>query len=149
VAEPVVVQAEKSLFLDPFEGERHSALLRFEGGALAKGALLWQGKGNGYDDKRLLAYVAPEAEATPAKQPHQVWARLWGKPGEQGPLLVDWPAGPLWTFPAERPQLDRLRHPQGLARAGADLGRLGLLLKKKTSSPVGERRGVSPPVDEP
>jgi hypothetical protein len=131
VADPILVEAEGNLFLDPFsEAPRQSGLLRFEGAALARGLLLWRGKGNGYDG-RLQAYVAAEADAAPAKQAHAVWGRLWGKVGEQQAALVEWPAKAAWAFAVDRPQLERLRlPPQVQAAVGADLGRLGLLKKK-------------------
>ncbi|MCC6418293.1 MAG: serine/threonine protein kinase [Gemmataceae bacterium] len=119
--EPVVVQADACLFLDPFtEAPRRSALLRYEGNALARGLLVWQGKGNGYDERRLQAYAVPDADLTPARQAHAMWARLWGQAGEQQPIPVQWPATAQWTFSLDRPALDRMRPPQGRTGAGAD-----------------------------
>jgi eukaryotic-like serine/threonine-protein kinase len=130
-AEPVVVQADDNLFLAPFAGEpRRSAVLVHQGDALARGVLLWQGKGNGYDANRLRAYAAAEGEAPPERQQHAVWARLWGKAGEQQPQRFAWPAADAWLVSPERPQLDRLRLPPGAdASVGADLVRLGVAKK--------------------
>src|SRR5205823_10558059 len=72
-----------NLFLDPFaEAPPRSAVLAYEGEALSRGVVLWQGKGNGYDEKRLHAYVVAAGDAVPARQGHQRWASLWGRSEE-------------------------------------------------------------------
>jgi hypothetical protein len=128
--EPIAIQAESSVFVDPFiETPRRSALLRCEGDVVSRGLVLWRGKGNGYDEKRLHAYVAagPNAE----RQSHTAWARLWGKPGEQQAVLLDWSQVPQAMFPVDRPQLDGLRVPQALGSPiGADFVRLRIVGKK-------------------
>ncbi|MCI0457554.1 MAG: protein kinase [Gemmataceae bacterium] len=127
-AQPIIVQADGNLLVDPFmEVPPRSALLRYEGEALARGVLLWQGKGNGYDDKRLGAYAVAEGEREPAAQGHAVWAQLWGKSGEQQPVLLTWPSASAGTFGIDRLQLERLRPPaQARTAVGADLGALGI-----------------------
>jgi hypothetical protein len=126
-AEPIVIQADDNLFLDPFEAPPKSAMLVYEGDALNRGVILWQGKGNGYDAKRLHAYAVAAADTTPARQEHRAWARLWGRAGEEQARLVRWPATGAWTVNAERPQLDRLRLPAQVGLpVGADLARLGI-----------------------
>jgi hypothetical protein len=127
-AEPVVIQADDNLFLDPFAGKpRRSAVLLYQGDALARGVVLWQGKGNGYDVNRLQAFVAAEGKPPAERETHKVWARLWGRAGEAEPRLVEWPAIPAWSVTPDRPQLDRLRLPPGFATAvGADLVKLGI-----------------------
>ncbi len=126
--EPIVVQADANVFLNPFvEMPWQPALLRGQGEALARGLLLWQGRGNAYDSKRLQAYVAAEDDHAPARQEYAVWARLWGKVHEERPLLVEWPALEPWTFSFLRPQLDCLRLPPTVqAAVGADLARIGM-----------------------
>src|SRR5205823_12928261 len=92
-AEPIVIQADDNLFLDPFaEAPPRSAVLAYEGEALSRGVVLWQGKGNGYDEKRLHAYVVASADAVPARQGHQRWASPGGKAGEAPARLLPWPA---------------------------------------------------------
>jgi hypothetical protein len=127
-AEPVVIQADDNLFLDPFaEVPPRSAVLAHEGGVLSRGVVLWQGQGNGYDEKRLNAYVVAAAVVLPARQGHERWAQLWGKAGEAQARLLRWPATADWTVNAERPQLDRLQLPSPAGPpVGADLERLGI-----------------------
>jgi hypothetical protein len=124
--EPAVVQADDCVFLDPFpDMPPRGAMLVYEGDALARGLLLWQGKSNGYDARRLQIYAASEAEPTPGRQTHADWVRLWGKAGEQQEHLVPWPATPLWTMDPDHPQLERLRLPPTVRLAvGANPSRL-------------------------
>jgi serine/threonine-protein kinase len=130
--EPVVIQADDCLFLDPFgDTPSRGCVLVYEGEALARGLLLWQGTGNGYDGKRLRAYAASESDALPARQAHAAWLQLWGKAGERHPRLIEWPATAGWVINADRPQLERLRLPPQVGTpVGADLTRLGILKKR-------------------
>jgi serine/threonine-protein kinase len=127
LVEPLVLQAEHNLFADPFSDmPRQSSLLRLDGDVLSRGLVHWQGNGNGYDEKRLHAFVVHAEQSEPGRQRHEVWARLWGTSGEQKPVQVTWPATAIITFPAERPVLDRLRLPRDSGWAlGADLNRVG------------------------
>ena len=134
ITTPVVVRAEANVFLDPFiEMPRQASLLRCHGQAIARGALLWQGKGNGYD-RRLHAY-AVAAEGPDEAQPLATWTQLWGTPGEQQPHVLDMPATPQTTFSVEVPRPERLALPPemqarfGASAPGADLAGLGLLRK--------------------
>jgi serine/threonine protein kinase len=133
VVEPIVLQADANVFLDPFlEEPRQSALLRADGPILSAGALIWQGKGNVYDEKRLQSYVVATSAPSPPNQPHRSWVQLWGSSGEQQPLLATWPVAPPSTFSVDRPLLERLRLPPDIRTpAGADLYRLRILSKKK------------------
>jgi serine/threonine protein kinase len=132
VSLPVAVRAEANVVLDPFtETPRQASLLRYHGQAVARGALLWQGQGNAYD-QRLHAYAVPAEKESPA-QPLQAWTRLWGTPGERQPHVLDLPAMAKIAFSLEHPRADRLGLPRevrarfGEAVPGADLARLGLL----------------------
>jgi eukaryotic-like serine/threonine-protein kinase len=134
ITTPVVVRAEANVFLDPFTDlPRQATLLRCHGQAIARGALLWQGKDNGYD-RRLHAY-AVAAEGSDEAQPLATWTQLWGTPGEQQPQVLEVPATPQTTFSVEVPRPERLVLPPeirarfGAAVPGADLARLGLLRK--------------------
>jgi serine/threonine-protein kinase len=135
VALPVVVRAEANVILDRFtETPREASLLRVHGLAVARGALLWQGRGNAYD-QRLHASVVP-AEKADAALALPAWTQLWGTPGEQQPHLLDFPATARTTFSLEHPRADylalppELRNRLGPAVPGADLARLGLLRKQ-------------------
>lgn len=135
--EPIVVQSHACAFLDPFGGEKREAgLLRYEGNALARGLLIWQGAGDAFD-KRLL-YAALPVKAEPTAQPHRQWTELWGSAGDHAPLLdapfstktitFDGPADP------EKLHLEALALPShGKSRpaAGADFTELGI---RKTRS---------------
>jgi serine/threonine-protein kinase len=131
-AEPVVVQADNNLFLDPFTDTPHQAgLLRSDGISLSRGLLIWQGADNGYDHKRLHHYIRV-GNTFPAAQGHAAWSRLWGTNGDQRPRLVDLPRARNTTFPLKDPQLQRLLLPAALRPKpgqpplGADLKELGI-----------------------
>jgi hypothetical protein len=135
-AEPIIVQADNNLFLAPFtDAPRRATLLRFNFQALPRGLLLWQGKGNGYDDKRLHGYVS-SGSATDAAQPLSVWLRLWGSRGEQNPRTRDLTKSRAYSFSLEKLQLERLALPLYLRPKrsepplGADLEALGIVKKK-------------------
>jgi serine/threonine-protein kinase len=118
VVEPIVMDTRYSAFLNPFAGAA-PALLAADGGALARGLLVWQGGGNAFD-KRL----APG------------WAKLWGRSWERRQAL-DLPLKA--TLDLGKPELDRLAVPPGLVKPlpgeekrpppGADLELLGLAKK--------------------
>jgi hypothetical protein len=93
-AEPYHVRAQANVFWDPFAGDtRGAGLLAFEGEALPRGLLVWQGDGNAYD--RGLHHAMAPADRTPPAQSHAAWTRCWGKAGDAEALLVD-------LTPAER-----------------------------------------------
>src|SRR5205814_8873390 len=52
IVEALLILAEKNLFVDPFLGmPRSSCLLDIAPAALHSGLVLWQGKGNAYDER--------------------------------------------------------------------------------------------------
>jgi len=130
-ADPIVVRALASAFLNPF-GER-SGMLLYEGDALRRGVLVWQSEGTVYDSR--LHFGASTPELVPAKsQPHADWSRLWGPLGDRRPVSLPLTA----VFDKQRWQLNRLRlvAPRDAPKppdAGADLVQLGLV--KKPSRP--------------
>jgi hypothetical protein len=135
-AEPIVVQAENNLFLAPFtDAPRQSTLLRFDSQALPRGLLIWQGKGNGYDDKRLHGYVTSGSD-TGTSQPLAIWQRLWGSRGEQNSRTRDLTRSRARSFPLEKLHLERLalspflQPKRGEPPLGADLDALGITKKK-------------------
>jgi len=134
VTMPVLVRADANVFMDPFvEMPRLASLLRFQGNPIPRGVLLWQGKGNVYD-QRLHAF-AVRADGLEEVQTLKDWTRLWGTPGEQHPSPLEWPAGAKTTFSLEIPRTERLALPPGAGPRlgatlpGADLAGLGLLGK--------------------
>jgi hypothetical protein len=131
-AEPIRIQAQANVFTDPFTGPSSRAgLLLYEGDALDRGLLVWQGQGNLYQ-KRLLFYALAEGESPPDKpQPYTTWTRLWGKAGETQPVADVGLPHPLVL---EKPlQLGQLALPPVFQKPlpGADLVRLGLVKKRK------------------
>jgi hypothetical protein len=130
--EPIVIQADNNLFFDPFrEGPHRATLLHYDGQALPRGLLLWQGQGNGYDLKGLFAYVAPGPIAdTP--QGLAVWKRLWGSRGEQHSRPVDFSKSKERSLSLAKLSLQQLaqsslhRPRQDEPPLGADLEVLGI-----------------------
>ncbi|HXG11044.1 MAG TPA: hypothetical protein VNK04_14895, partial [Gemmataceae bacterium] len=88
-AEPAIFQTRSCAFLNPFTGSQPAVLL-FEGDALTRGLLVWQGEGNAYDG-RLSCYVLAKDAPVPEPQPYSVWTRLWGAVGDRQAI----PALPL------------------------------------------------------
>src|SRR5262249_38878228 len=122
------VQSRDSAFLNPFaEKPNRAGLLLYDGEALSRGLLVWQGEGDVYD--RRLYFGARGARALLPDKPedHAVWARLWGSYGVRRPVL-DLPLTRL--LGPGRWQLDRLALPAG---RGADLVLLDI---KKPAKPA-------------
>jgi serine/threonine-protein kinase len=141
LTEPIVVQARGNVFLDPFQETPHrSSLLRYDGQALARGLLLWQGQENAFDSKRLHGYVWGGTQAPLKPQPYQVWADLWGPRGEHKPFAWDKARPPTAVFSQDNPKLERLElRPvrslsPGESLPGANLVQLGILKKPPKSS---------------
>jgi serine/threonine-protein kinase len=135
-AEPAVMQTKSCALLNPFVGGKdqpaRAGLLRYEGDALARGVLVWRSEGDVFD-KRLQYAAAPLAGSLPDKaEPHALWTRLWGTPGDVQAFLDLPPSRP---FDGVTPQFDRLVLPPWTRfmghPPGADLTRLGLLKKPK------------------
>jgi hypothetical protein len=130
VREPAVVQARDCAYLNPFVGKPKAGLLLFEGDALPRGLLLWQGERESFD-RRLYFSAAPAGAPPPGKaEGHGPWAQLWGMPGARDPR----PDLVLYrTFDAKRWPLERLL---GLpAGRGADLKLLGIGTKRPGRPP--------------
>jgi serine/threonine protein kinase len=128
--QPVVLQANSNYLVDPFlEEPRQGSLVRLSAESLARGLLLWQGKGNVFARDRLQAYYALGEGAVP-KQSLKDWEQLLGPVGETDSIHVD---APPKAFNADQPAYDRLALPPTLRRdpmPGADLGKLGVGKKK-------------------
>ncbi|MBM4069426.1 MAG: hypothetical protein FJ271_10830 [Planctomycetes bacterium] len=125
------IHSMSNLFLTPFQDpSRATSLLRCRGDWLIHGSMLWRGKNNAFDQKRLSAYVnLADREATLAT--HLQWVNLWGAIGEQQSLLFDAPAGGAKLLGVDDPpSLLRLvlpkgaQPPPGQPRPGADTARL-------------------------
>jgi hypothetical protein len=135
--EPVLLQARSDVFLAPFGAvSPPTALLLFEGEALAHGLVVWQEEGSVYD-KRIRDYAALEQGATsPAAQQEALWTRLWGPAGERRPFVREWPTGR--SIDLDNPKLERLVLPPTIRQQikgrppGADVEQLGLLKKSVT-----------------
>jgi hypothetical protein len=125
--EPVVVQSRDCAFLNPFiaRGIR-PGLVRYDGEALARGLLLWQGDRDVFD-RRLWFGAAPAAGPLPEKwEDHASWVALWGTPALRRAVLD---LNLLRSFEGERWLPERLlgvRIP-----AGADLDKIGVKPPKK------------------
>jgi serine/threonine protein kinase len=139
---PIAILTSGNLFLAPFGPKpRQSSLLRTNPEAVAHGEITWQSKADGFDHKRLHAYLTPDSDdAQPsAAQPWSLWRRTWGPLGAQQPFLFDVPLTGKDAFidnlnqlpPFERLRLPAtIRPPAGQTLPGADLVRLGVLKRK-------------------
>jgi hypothetical protein len=129
-AEPLVVRARDCAFLDPFADKPNRAgLLTYDGSAVSRGLLLWQGDGDVFD-KRLHFAAAPASAVPEAAQDAAAWARMWGSPGERRPTEV----ALAKLFDLDRWALERLALPRKDVSpdgrpAGADLALLGVVKK--------------------
>jgi serine/threonine-protein kinase len=131
--EPIVVQTRSSALLNPFPSK--AGVLLFEGDALHRGVLLWQGEGDAFDKR--FHFGAAQLGAIPEKaESFADWVQVWG-PGVGQRVLGNFPQGP--RFEKDRWPLERLVltptgpgsssiDPRGI---GADLQRLGLLRKSR------------------
>jgi hypothetical protein len=137
VVDPVVVQSQNCAFLNPFaEPATRPGLLQYEGEALSRGLLIWQGEGD-FLDKRLAYGVAPASVPGPEAKNWQLqWTLLWGTVG------VRKPAGEMLTsrgFDGNKWVLERLAISWPLAtmrtKPGAELSLLGVD-KKKPAKPL-------------
>jgi len=128
--EPILVQATRNYFLDPYTATpRQAALLTMPGEEIALGRVLWQGQDNGMEESRWQAFWAGGAKSSAA-----AWRSWWGPLGERGWKTVV-PAPSAKTFPVDAPAFDRLLLPPphrigAASNFGADLIRLGLVRKK-------------------
>ena len=136
--EPVVIQADKNLFLAPFsDAVGQASLLHYEGETLPRGLLLWQGANNGYNVTHIQGYLV-QGDSTPVPaQPLTFWTHLWGTRAGALPRSLT----PKWSTTYRFPQdkfdfkplillLPRaLRPAKGLPALGAPLAVLEM--KKK------------------
>src|SRR5207244_3609198 len=87
VLEPLVVQTNCCAFLNPFPlAANRAGVLSYDGLALARGVVLWQGEADAFD-KRLQFRAAPAGAVPDRPQPHAAWPALWGSPGDRRPQL--------------------------------------------------------------
>jgi hypothetical protein len=129
-AEPFVVKANGNVFCDPFAGStRQAGLVTFEGDALARGLLVWQGDGNAYD-KGLRYGLVPADKPAETPQVYATWARRWGSAGDRQAVLFD-VTGAERKLNLDFPKLASLAPPAGLrAKAKGALPGSDLVKKK-------------------
>jgi hypothetical protein len=136
-AEPIVLQADANVFVDPFtESPGRAGVLLAEGDALNRGLAVWQGTGNVYG-KRLHFYGRPlDRPVIGGAQPYAEWTRLWGGRGDVKAIVN---LRPERTFALDSPELSRLvlpplPAPRPRTVPGADLKKLGIV-KPKSKTP--------------
>jgi serine/threonine-protein kinase len=136
--EPIIVQTKANVFLNPFAAAKGKStpptgVLLYEGNALARGVLAWQGEGDVFDKRlRHYAMLAGQEATLERPQPRGTWTRLWGPLADRQPILnVPFKQ----TIDLEKLQLERLALPSTSKfkdPPGADLKRLGIV---KNSGP--------------
>ena len=62
-------------------------MLRCPPDAVSRGLVTWLGKGNAFGSRLNALLAAPGAPA--ARQTLADWLAVWGRPGEQGALVVE------------------------------------------------------------
>lgn len=134
VADPIVFETTANVFMNPFldrdqKGPSKSTMLLYQGLALPRGVLAWQGRGDVYDN-RITAYalVATNDGLPPRKfapQTYATWENLWGRFGARDAILnVPFKN----TIDLDQPRLDQLAYPEAnpAVPLGANLQRLGI-----------------------
>ncbi len=134
LAAPIIFQTKANVFLNPFlgrdkKGPAPATMLLYQGLALPRGVVDWQGQGDVYDQRLAAFALAAAGDDLPPRnfkpQAFAVWENLWGRFGTKDSLLNVPFKG---TLDLDRPQLELLAYPDappGLA-LGANLERLGI-----------------------
>jgi serine/threonine-protein kinase len=123
--DPVEVQARACAYLNPFPGRPSKAgMLVWEGDALPRGLLVWQGAKEGFDAR--LHFAAAAGGISDTKEGYTPWKQIWGDTGVREPREV----ALVPVFDLRRWQLDRLALKMRDA-PGANLERLGITPRKK------------------
>jgi hypothetical protein len=130
VADPIVVQTKDCAFLNPFADKdgksAPAALLAYQGVAVQRGVLCWQGEGNVYDKRfhSRTAVVDRDGKVFRPEKPqgHEVWQRLWGPVEAKAILDVPLKA----TLDLDKLPLEQLALPAPVTKdkPGADLTKL-------------------------
>jgi hypothetical protein len=124
------VKAKGNVFCDPFAGSpRQAGLVTFDGDALTRGLLVWQGDGNAYD-KGLRYGLAPADKAADTPQGYATWSRRWGSGGDRQATLFEWAAAER-KLNLDFPKLEALALPAAVrAKAKGPLPGSDLVKKK-------------------
>jgi hypothetical protein len=135
VPQPIVIQSHANVYLNPFhdnDGKPATAgLMAYEGSALTRGTVVWQGDGDVYD-KRLRYFAAPlkgNSVTVQGDQDPDTMNRLWGRAGNRQPnhdvsftATVDPRTNPTHLHFLLLPDDANLKDP----KPGANLGALGI-----------------------
>jgi serine/threonine protein kinase len=124
-ADPVMITTRDCAFLNPFPGQK-AGLIVYEGSALPRGLLLWQGEREGHDQRLFFAARAADAPLPQQREGLAVWRRMWGSTGAKQPRPE---VGFLMAFEPKRWPLERLIIRMREA-PGADLEKLGVSRKR-------------------
>jgi serine/threonine protein kinase len=137
IAGPVVVQTQDCAFLNPFaEAASRPGVLQYEGEALARGLLVWQGEGDFFDKRISYGIASASNLSAESKNWQSQWPLVWGTCGVRKP-----PAEMVTSrsFDGKNWVLERLAISFPAAstkrKPGADLGLFGVD-KKKTTKPL-------------
>lgn len=131
VGDPIVIESKANVFMNPYmardkKGSAPATMVLYQGTALPRGVLAWQGRGDVFDN-RLEAFALPAAsdglpprKFTPQKL-DGAWRDLWGAFGSRAAILDrDFKT----TIDLEQPRLDELAYPNPNVSLGADLKKL-------------------------
>jgi len=131
VGDPIVVESKGNVFMNPYlardkKGPAPATMVLYQGTALPRGVLAWQGRGDVFDN-RLEAFALPAAgDGLPPRKfaPQKLdgaWRDLWGAFGARAAILD---REFKTTFDLAEPKLDQLAYPNPNVPLGADFKKL-------------------------
>ncbi|HEY7154655.1 MAG TPA: hypothetical protein VH575_11905, partial [Gemmataceae bacterium] len=128
-AEPVIVQTHGCAFLNLFGRMSRPSLVLYDGEALARGLLVWQGDGDSFDRRLWYAAASADAPLPDKNEDRASWLALWGPSGLS---RSKYELPPIRSLDPKSWSLELLAKRK---LPGADLEKLDLVRKPMTNGP--------------
>jgi hypothetical protein len=128
-AEPVVVQTHGCAFFNLFGRTSRPSLVLYDGEALARGLLIWQGDGDSFDRRLWFATASADAPLPDKIEDRASWVALWGPSGLS---RSKYELPPIRSLDPKSWSLELLAKRK---LPGADLEKLDLVRKPMTNGP--------------